>query len=154
MLKRSIPILLFLAVFLGGSSAFADEVLLSTPADLNLNGVSLDATPLSNVIPMDSERGFYNQLTLVCAITWGTSIQVEAKCKGSYDGTIYGWVDMCTGLNPKVCSPLQWEWAKATNTDGLITLELRSNYKSYKCQLDDAANGSGTAVCTAGRGRQ
>lgn len=154
MLKRSVPIFLFLAVLLGAPPAFADEVLLSTAAQLELNGVSLDATPLSSVIPMDSDRGFYNQLTLVCEVTWGTTAQMEAKCKGSYDGTIYGWVDYCIGSNPKTCKPLEWRWPKVDNTDGLITLELSSNYKFYRCQFDDAANGSGTAVCTAGRGRQ
>lgn len=154
MFKRFVSILLFLVASLAGAPAFADEVLLSTAADLNLDGVSLDATPLSNAIPMDSARGFYNQLTLVCVVTWGTTAQMEARCKGSYDGSVYGWVDYCIGTNPKTCKPLEWVWPKADNADGLVTLELRSNYKFFKCQLDDAANGSGTAVCTAGRGRQ
>ncbi len=156
MIKR-LGLALFLFQSICGSIpayAAAGEVQVFDATELNLNGVSLDATPVSNSIPMDGTRGFFNQLTLVCAITWGTSAQLEARCRGSYDDSIYGWVDMCTGLNPKICKPLEWQWTKVDNPDGLITLELKSNYKFFKCQLDDAANGSGTAVCTAGRGRQ
>lgn len=154
-MKRLVFVLALFVVWFGLPVVVnAGEVSVLTATELNMNGVALSGTPNTVAIPMDSRGRFYNQLTLVCAVTWGTTIQVDAKCKGSYDGSLYGWVDHCTGVNPKVCKPLEWQWNSTDSADGLFTLELRSNYAWYICQFDDAADQNGTIICNAGRGRQ
>lgn len=146
--------LILSVLFLLALPASAADLQQLSSTYLGVAAANLADTPTTNAIPMDA-NGLMSQLSLNATVTWGTSTEVVAKCKHSQTSTgTYVWIDYCYPDGTYVqCKPLQWRWNSTDSADGLLNLELRSNYAYVKCQYDDAADGTGTITLTGTRAR-
>ena len=122
-----------------------------TATEVGINGENLKDTPVSDPINMQG-RWNTNQLTLMMAVTPGSSTQMIVTCDVSLlELAGYKPIQRCTSGDPHVCVPKRWKYNLANEVG---PLNVPSNYPWIKCTFDDPDNGTGTIVVTAIRGVQ
>jgi hypothetical protein len=109
---------------------------------------NLADTPVSSVVSMEDGAGhYYDRLTVLMAVTWGTSNTMNVKMQVSSNGVDFYWVQRCTSAAIHNCGDRIWRW---TPSDGTTpALDVSAGYPFIRLQFDDPNDGTGTIVARA-----
>lgn len=112
----------------------------SNSISTGINGESLSAAPVTDVIPHPAGRPVYLQ----ALVTKGTSATLTVSCEESSDGAGWSWMAFCTQANPGVCGRHKLQFSLATETS--FTVAVTSSMGYLRCTFDDEADGTGTVI--------
>lgn len=120
-------------------------------------GEDLADTPMTDVINMEASSPT-NQLSLLVAVTPGTTTVVDVRCYESVNGVVFAPVPLCDSASPSACVPdvRRFTLANFVAASGVYYLASRwPILKKYaKCSADDPNDGTGTVVITGERSWQ
>jgi hypothetical protein len=137
----------FVAAFAIAPTSHAQGVGMSGVSSTNLGYATATAcsgTTTSAAFSMESSSGYYNRLTVVTVMVWGTSTSVALRLLASADGTSYGPVGPCTAGTASTCTGHTFTWASASGT--VWVFDWATNYRYLK--LEYTCTGSGTVKPT------
>lgn len=122
-------------------------------AETGVTAANLSATPATLGINMEASRAT-RTLSLLLAVTPGTTTVVDVTCYESSDGTHWATVNVCDATSPKrVCAPdvRSYTLANYTGSVRYLSSSWAITKKWAKCTADDAADGTGTVSVTGSR---
>jgi hypothetical protein len=151
-MKNSLVFSLLASIIFFISQAQASDLQPLAPAALGLaTPLAISGSPQTLPIRMGGigTSGYYTRLTLIQTIVWGTTAQLDLKCKASSDGVSYSWIQSCEGTVPYDCKDRVWRWVAADGTTP--ALDIETNYAYMICQW--TGTGTGTVTASAIKGR-